>query len=103
VLLQLRALGRAALQALHGIAKLSAVSLVTEVGALSRFAKPSQLMGDSGIVASEHSSGPHTRRGHITKTGNARLRRIAVEAAWVYRHRPALGAACVPARGSVRR
>ena len=35
----------AGLQALRGIAKLSAVSIVTEVGALSRFAKPRQLMG----------------------------------------------------------
>ena len=61
----------AALQALRGIAQLSAVSIVTEVGALSRFAKPRQLMGYSGAVASEHSSGPHTRRGGITKTGNA--------------------------------
>jgi len=81
----------AALQALRGIAKLSAVSIVTEVGALSRFAKPRQLMGYSGVVASEHSSGPHPRRGGITKTGNAHLRRIVVEAAWAYRHRPAIG------------
>src|SRR2546426_9261838 len=81
----------AGLQALRGIAKLSAVSVVTEVGALSRFAKPRQLMGYSGAVASEHSSGPHRRRGGITKTGNAHLRRIAIEAAWAYRHRPAVG------------
>src|SRR6266481_7246915 len=69
----------AGLQALRGIAKLSAVSIVTEVGALSRFAKPRQLMGYSGAVASEHSSGPHRRRGGITKTGNAHLRRIVIE------------------------
>src|SRR6266705_2293905 len=81
----------AGLQALRGIAKLSAVSVVTEVGALSRFAKPRQLMGYSGAVASEHSSGPHRRRGGITKTGNAHLRRIVIEAAWAYRHRPAIG------------
>jgi transposase len=81
----------AALQALRGIAKLSAVSIVTEVGALARFAKPRQLMGYSGAVASEHSSGPHVRRGGITKTGNAHLRRIVIEAAWAYRHRPAIG------------
>jgi len=81
----------AALQALRGIAKLSAVSIVTEVGALSRFGKPRQLMGYSGAVASEHSSGTHTRRGGITKTGNAHLRRIVIEAGWAYRHRPAIG------------
>src|SRR5207247_2041413 len=56
-----------------------------------RFAKPRQLMGYSGAVASEHSSGPHRRRGGITKTGNAHLRRIVIEAAWAYRHRPAIG------------
>lgn len=77
-----------ALQALRGIAQLSAVSLVAEVGELSRFARPRQLMGYSGLVASEHSSGERVRRYGITKTGNAHLRRIVVEAAWSYRHRP---------------
>ena len=48
-------------------------------------------MGYSGVVPSEHSSGSHTRRGGITKTGNAHLRRIVIEAGWAYRHRPALG------------
>jgi transposase len=81
----------AALQALRGVAALSAVTIVTEVGQLSRFAHPRQLMGYSGAVASEDSSGPRTRRGAITKTGNAHLRRVLVEAAHAYRHRPALG------------
>jgi len=81
----------AALQALRGIAQLSAVTIVTEVGALSRFARPRQLMGYSGAVAREHSSGPRTQRGGITKTGNAHLRRVAIEAGWAYRHRPAIG------------
>lgn len=80
-----------ALQALRGIAKLTAVTIVAEVGRLSRFERPRQLMGYSGAVASEHSSGPRVRRGAITKTGNAHLRRIVVEAAWSYRHRPAIG------------
>ena len=82
----------AALQALRGIALVSAVTIVAEVGELSRFAKPRQLMGYSGAVASEDSSGPRIRRGAITKTGNAHLRRIIVEAAWAYRHRPSVGA-----------
>lgn len=81
----------AALQALRGIALVSAVTIVAEVGELSRFVKPRQLMGYSGAVASEDSSGPRTRRGAITKTGNAHLRRIIVEAAWAYRHRPSVG------------
>jgi transposase len=82
-----------ALQALRGVAKLAAVTIVAEVGQLSRFAGARQLMGYSGVVASEHSSGGRVRRGGITKTGNAHLRRIVVEAAWSYRHRPALGGA----------
>jgi len=53
----------------------------------------STIMGYGGIVASEHSSGESTRRGGITKTGNAHLRRVVVEAAWAYRHRPNVGGA----------
>lgn len=80
-----------ALQALRGIAHVSAVTVVAELGELSRLAGAKQLMGYGGIVASEDSSGERTRRGSITKTGNAHLRRVVVEAAWAYRHRPAVG------------
>ena len=80
-----------ALQALRGVAKISAVTIMAELGEISRFNKPRQLMGYSGAVSSEHSSGPSTRRGAITKTGNAHVRRIVVEAGWAYRHRPAVG------------
>ena len=80
-----------ALQSLRGIAQISAVSIMAEVGRLSRFAHPRQLMGYSGAVCREHSSGPRIRRGPISKAGNAHLRRIVVEAAWAYRHRPAVG------------
>lgn len=82
----------AALQALRGIATISAVTIVSEVGDLTRFARPRQLMGYSGAVPSEHSSGTRVQRGAITKSGNSHLRRIVVEAAWAYRHRPAVGA-----------
>lgn len=82
-----------ALQALRGVALISAVTIVAEVGELSRFTRAPQLMGYSGMGPRENSSGPRTRRGGITKTGNAHLRRIAVEAAWAYRHRPAVGGA----------
>lgn len=88
--LQMRAVIEA-LQSLRGIAQLSAVSIVAEVGELSRFEHPRQLMGYSGAVSREHSSGERIRRGAISKTGNAHLRRIVVEAAWAYRHRPAVG------------
>jgi transposase len=82
-----------ALQALRGIAQVSAATIVAEVGTLSRFANPRQLMGYSGAVPSEATSGERTRRGGITKTGNAHLRRIVIEAAWAYQHRPSIGRA----------
>ena len=79
-----------ALQALRGVAKMTAVTIVAEVGQLSRFPKARQLMGYSGMVSSEDSSGERTRRGAITKTGNAHLRRVLVEAAWCQRYKPTL-------------
>lgn len=81
-----------ALQALRGIALVSAVTIVAELGTLVRFDTARQLMGYSGAVASEDSSGGRIRRGGITKTGNAHLRRVVIEAAWAYRHRPAVSA-----------
>src|SRR5271156_2491967 len=79
------------LQALRGIAEISAVTIMAELGCMTRFEGARQLMGYCGTVPSENSSGQRTRRGGITKTGNAHLRRIVVEAAWSYRHRPAIG------------
>jgi transposase len=79
------------LQALRGVAGLTAVTLVAEIGEFSRFTRPAQLMGYAGIVSREHSSGARTRRGSITKTGNAHLRRVVVESAWAYRFRPSVG------------
>jgi len=70
-----------ALQSLRGIAQVSAVSIVAELGEISRFAKPVQLMGYSGAVSREHTSGERVQRGSISKAGNAHLRRIVVEAA----------------------
>ena len=45
-------------------------------------------MGYSGLVPSEHTTGNRVQRGGITKTGNGHLRRVLVEAAWAYQHRP---------------
>ena len=82
-----------ALQALRGVAQITAVSVVAELGSLSRFPSPRPLMGYSGLVSSESSSGNRIQRGRITKTGNAHLRRVIVEAAWAYQHRPWVGGA----------
>ena len=78
----------AALQALRGVAQTTAATVVCELGSLTRFQSPRQLMGYSGLVSREHSSGKSIQRGAITKTGNAHLRRVLVEAAWTYQHRP---------------
>jgi hypothetical protein len=80
------------LQALRGIAQISAVTIAAKLGQISRFEGARQLMGYCGVVPSEDSSGKRTRRGSITKTGNAHLRRIVVEAAWSYHRPPAIWA-----------
>jgi len=77
-----------ALQALRGVAQTTAATVVSELGSLSRFPNPSQLMGYSGLVSSEYTSGNRVQRGRITKSGNAHLRRVLLEAAWTYQHRP---------------
>jgi transposase len=89
-----------ALQAMRGIAFLSAVVLVAEIGDFRRFANPRQLMAGLGLVPSEHSSGAKVERGGITiglrpiprrdvgtadRAGNSRARRVLVEGAWSYR------------------
>ena len=83
------AVGR--LRCFRGIDTLSALILAVELGDSRRFASARALMAFVGLVPAEHSSGPKTRRGGITRTGNAHLRRVLVEAAWHYRHQPYLG------------
>jgi transposase len=77
----------AAYQALRGVSLIVAATVVAEVGDLSRFNNPKELMAYLGLVPSEHSSGASVRRGRITKTGNGHARRVLVEAAWAYRLR----------------
>ena len=75
----------AALQTMRGMALVNAATLIAELGDLSRFANPRQLMAYLGLVPSEHSSGASVKRGGITKAGNAAARRLLIEAAWSYR------------------
>ncbi len=77
-----------ALQALRGVAFVTAIGLVAELGDLTRFQHPRQLMAFIGLVPSEYSSGPSVSRGAITKTGNPHVRRLLAEAAWAYRSKP---------------
>lgn len=74
-----------ALQALRGVSLIAAASILSELGDLTRFDKPRQLMAFLGLVPSQYSTGSHLRLGHITKTGNSHARRMLVEAAWAYR------------------
>ena len=74
-----------ALQALRGVAMVSAATLVAELGDITRFTNPRQLMAYLGLVPSEHSSGKTRRQGGITKAGNGAARRMLIEAAWCYR------------------
>jgi len=73
------------LVALRGIDKLAAMVLLAELGDISRFDSPKQLMAFLGLVPSEHTSGGRRRQGAITKTGNSHARRMLVESAWSYR------------------
>ena len=73
-----------AIQALRGVQFTTAVTLIAELGDLTRFANPRQLMSDLGLTPSEHSSGERRRQGAITKTGTAHARRVLVEGAWAY-------------------
>src|SRR5256884_1260025 len=75
----------AALQTMRGMALVNAATLIAELGDLSRFANPRQLMAYLGLVPSEHSSGTSIRRGGLTKAGNSAARRLLIEAAWCYR------------------
>jgi transposase len=80
----------ARLRCCRGLDDLTALTIAVELGDATRFPAARQVMGFTGLVPSEYSSGATQRRGGITKTGNAHLRRVLVEAAWHYRHRPAI-------------
>lgn len=80
-----------ALMALRGLDLVSASVFLAEIGDLSRFATPRELMGYLGLTPSEHSTGEKVQRGAITRAGNRRARRILVECSWSYRHPPRLG------------
>jgi len=79
------------LTALRGIDTLSAMTILAELGDLRRFPSAPQMMAAVGLVPSEYSTGDKTRRFGITKTGNAHVRHVAVQAAWQYQHSPRSG------------
>jgi len=75
-----------AIQALRGVDLIGAVTLIAEVGDLTRFDTPRKLMSYLGLTPSEYSSGAHRHQGGITKAGNGHARRALVEGAWAYRY-----------------
>jgi transposase len=82
----------------RGIANLTALGLLAEIGDFHRFASPRELMSFLGLTVSEYSSGERQSRGSLTKTGNGHARRLLVEAAWHYQHPPRLSARSRAAR-----
>ena len=86
----------AALMAMRGIDLISATTLLAEIGDLSRFQTPPELMAYLGLVPSENSTGDTVKRGPITKAGNRRARRMLVECSWSYQHPPRVGQAKQP-------
>jgi transposase len=81
------------LRCFRGIDTLGAMILLVEIGDFRRFERARELMAYLGLVPSEYSSGERERRGALTQAGNTHARRVLVEAAWHYRHRPSLGPA----------
>jgi transposase len=79
-----------ALRCFRGIQTVTAMGLVSEFHSFARFDSPRGLMAFVGLIPSEYSSGDKHRRGEITKAGNSHARRLLIEAAWHYRHRPSL-------------
>ena len=75
-----------ALQALRGVPGTVAVTMVAEIGDLTRFDTPRELMKFLGLIPSEYSSGERRHQGAITKAGNTHARRALVEGAWAYRY-----------------
>ncbi len=81
------------LTAFRGIQVLTAMTIIAEAIDLRRFTSARALMDAVGVVPSEDSTGGREKRGGITKTGNAHLRRVVIESSWHYRHTPVAGQA----------
>lgn len=86
------------LRCFRGIDTLTAILILAELHDFRRFQSAPALMAYLGLVPGEHSSGEKHRRGRITRTGNALVRRLLVETAWHYQHRPSVGVALTKRR-----
>ena|SRR2546427_2862408 len=81
------------LRCFRGIDTLTAILILAELHNFGRFPSARALMAFLGLVPGEDSTGEKHRRGRITRTGNALVRRLLVETAWHYQHRPGVGVA----------
>jgi transposase len=70
--------------ALHGVGRVTAFSLVSEVYDFERFRNGAAFASYIGLVPSESSTGDTVSKGKIAKQGNSHLRRIIIEAASCY-------------------
>jgi transposase len=75
-----------ALQALRGVPFPVAVTMVSEIGDLTRVDSPRELMTCLGLIPSEYSSGGQRRQGSTTKAGNTHARGVLGEGAWASRY-----------------
>jgi transposase len=75
-----------ALQALRGVPCTVAVTMVADIGDLTRFDTPRALMKFLGLIPSEYSSGERRQQGSITQAGKTHARRALVAGAWAYRY-----------------
>ncbi len=81
------------LRCFRGTDTLTAMLILAELHDCRRFQAAPALMSYLGLVPGEDSSGEKHRRGRITKTGNTLVRRVLIETAWHYHHRPGSGVA----------
>lgn len=75
-----------ALQTLRGVAVISVVSLVAEIGSFKRFATSKQLMSYVGLVPSERSSGELRRQRKYHENRKSTCSTNIGRVAWSYRY-----------------
>lgn len=79
--------------ALRGVGLITAMTFLLEIFNFKRFKNAEHFSSYLGLTPSQYSSGDHVRLGHITRQGNAHVRKVLVESAWtVIRHDPHLRA-----------
>lgn len=68
---------------LPGIGLVTAMTILLELGDMTRFGRTDQLAAYVGLTPAQYSSGEHVRLGRITRVGKHYLRGLLIEAAWI--------------------